>query len=702
MPDLLFEIGTEELPPDSIHSLIEQIQANITKELTKNYIYVKEEEITTFSTPRRIAVYIPNLPKVQEIKTIEIKGPGSENALAITAFAKKYNLEAKDLIRKKINNIEYVFAITKVGGKETKQILSDILPLSIRQTTANRLMSWGNCDEKFIRPIRWILAVLDSEVIDFTYAGIKSTNQTYGHRLLAKGSITIHLPIQYEKVLEEHFVIANYKKRRGKIEAMILNEAEKINSHTSLNLNLLLDTVTNITEYPCSLLCDFNKEFLELPAVVIETVLVKHQKSFALFKRNRTDILPNFVVITNGTEIKNKEAKYHIKAGNEKVVKARLRDAQFFYKEDLKTPFTYEVKKEKLSKITFQKGLGSMEEKVLRIIKLSEYIYENLEERTKIKVKRESIIETAKLCKLDLTTNMVFEFTELQGEIGSIYAKANKYNEEISKGIQEHYYPRHIRDKYPESTSGIIVGISDKLDNITCLFLSGKIPSGSADPFSLRRQAQAIIEIILTKNLKLDLEKLIDFSVDSLLKTQPQCKIEIKNKKTIKEFLINRFTTIMEGLGYETDLINSVSTINNLLCDIILAKEKIHALEEIFILNKKEEFKSFLIAAKRLVRIVEEKTNGNLTISDLQSEYEKSLYNRFKELDNKITANQHFKIIDFLTDLASLTIPINTFFDNILVNDPNPKIKQSRQALLKRGKDLFEKICDFNQIIERP
>ncbi len=702
MAELLFEIGTEELPPGLINNLTEQIKTNIESKLTENNLSsTKTKETYLFNTPRRIALYFKNIPESQEIKTIEIKGPPASNAFdqngkptqAAIGFAKKYNLEPKDLTRKKIGETEYLFAITKTGGKTAKEILRTLLPESIKNLTGDKFMSWGSNDEKFARPIRWILALLDKDIIDFSYTNIKSSNTTYGHRFFNSNPIAIASPKEYKKKLLENKVIALFSERQQSILKAIQELANKTNGKAIVDESLL-EEVTNITEYPSPLLCSFSEEFLSLPPCIIETILKKHQKYFTL-KDKENRLLPNFIVITNGTESlsSNPKTKEQIKKGNEKVVRARLNDGKFFFSEDLKTPFNFETRGKLLSKITFQKGLGSMEEKVNRLARLCELIHEATKQ--KISVSKEDILKTAMLCKLDLTTHLVFELPELQGEIGSVYARNNNFNDNISDGIKEHYYPRFFQDILPSSNTGLIVGIADKLDNIICLFTAGKIPSGSADPFALRRQAHGIVDNLLNKQLSLDISGLIK-EYEPLLPTNIKGKLTAEVEKQIKDFIIQRFILNMETKGYNPDIIQSVLSVGDPLKDLIATHERINSLKTF---NDESEnlFNPFLTAAKRLVRIVETKTNGNLDANLLQTEQEKILLESFQRIKSKTFKTTN----DYLKELLNLTTPINNFFDNVLVNDPNPQIKQARQSLLKQGKDLFEQVCDFNKIQDR-
>lgn len=682
MPDLLFEIGTEELPPGLISNLNKQVLDNISNELKDSNYELKDSEIKTFNTPRRLTIYISNLPNKQEVKILEVKGPDKGKAFdkdgnptqAAIGFAKKYNLEPKDLTIKKISDVEYVFASSKTGGQNTKELLEKILLNSLRKTTGDKFMKWGSYEEKFTRPVKWLLALFDNEVIKFSYAGKESSNATFGHRFFEKNSpIKVSNLNEYEKKLSEHKVIISRDKRKELIREELEKLAKEINTEPIID-ERLVDEVTNITEQPKAIICKFDEEYLSLPECVIETVLRKHQKYFVLKDKNTKKLTNKFIVITNGI---GKEE--NIKRGNEKVVRARLNDAKFFCEEDLKRQFTYEERIKDLSKITFQKGLGTMEEKVERLTKFSEYMYENL--KNKGNTKKEDVTNTAKLCKLDLTSGMVFEMPELQGEVGSIYAKKNNACEAVVEGIREHYI------NLPKSLIGSIVGIADKLDNICSLFSIGKIPSGSTDPFALRRQGQSIIETIIANKLDIDLTNLIAYYKE---------RVAADKISLIRGFLLDRLIYSLTNRNFKADIINAVCSIGDPLSNLTETISKVKTLDEHYE-NNKDKFNPFLTAAKRLVRIVDSTTNGSLDISKLTIEQEKELLLNLDTVNKK----EYKSYNDFLNDLTNLTTPINSFFDKVLVNDPDPEIKKARQGLLKKGKTLFEKICDFNQIVER-
>jgi len=686
MPDLLFEIGTEELPPGLIENLTNQIKNNITSELKEKYIEIKEEQIKTYNSPRRIAIIIDNLPKVQEVKELEVKGPDKTKAFvdgkptqAAIGFAKKYNLEPKDLKIKEVNGSEYVFANVQAGGEDVKSLLSEILPNSLKKTTGEKFMKWGNHEEKFARPIRWITAILDKDIVPFSYAGLVSSNKTTPHRFNKNKSIEIKSPKEYEESLSKNNTICDKIKRKEKIQNLLSSKADEIGLKPLIDESLL-NEVTNITEDPAALICQFDDSYLELPECVIETVLRKHQKYFVLKDRNNK-LTNKFVVITNGI---GKEE--NIKKGNEKVVRARLNDAKFFYEEDLKRPFTYEDRIKDLAKITFQKGLGTMEEKVGRIIKLSEYTFNLIP--TSDKLKKNDVIEVAKLCKLDLVTQMVFEMPELQGAIGKEYAAKNGFSEIVSNGVKGHYNPLNI------DTAGMIVGIADRIDNLICLFSIGKIPTSSADPFALRVQTNWLFNIIE----KLEDQYKTTLNINSIIDNHSkEIKANAQTIQKVKDFLIERLKLRYESIYTALpDHIDAALATKDPLNNIQAIAKNINFLSKYFT-NPKEKEKEFLVAAKRSIRIVTNDTNGNLDISLLKTQEEIDLLNKFKEIESKTFSTNE----EYFIELKNLTGPINSFFEKVLVNDPDPEIKKARQGLLKKGKMLFERICDFNQIVER-
>lgn len=703
--NLLFEIGCEELPPSLLSNLANQVKQNVTSKLKELDIPFNENEIESYYTPRRLTLIISNLPQVQEEKEIEIKGPpknrafdesGKPTQVAI-GFSKKYNITPEELITKDVNGAEYIFVKTKTGGKDLKEVFSEILPESIRKTTGDKLMKWGDYNDKFIRPIRWIVSLFGDEVIKFKYANVESGNKTLGHRFLSSGELEIKEIKSYKEILErDGKVLINNTVRKEKTVSLVKECNKKEVGLDELSNPTLAETVTNITEFPSSVICEFDNEFLELPDIVTETVLDKHQKYFVIKKDGK--LTNKFTVITNGTDLQSSSAKDNIKSGNEKVARARLNDALFFYKDDQKRPFTYEERGSDLENISFQKGFGSMKSKVERLAKLSTFIYEHLSQMTKLSCTKEDVLTAAKLCKLDLATQMVFEMPELQGEIGGIYAKNYGHSDAIGKGISKHYNQISF-----DNEVGNIIGLADKLDNIICLFAINKIPSSSSDPFGLIIQAELCIEtveVLFTNSaskIKLNLLEIIDNYSKTVNCKIVNEKLEPETIKKVKSFLVDRLKLVYKRKKISTpDIIDSALSTGNPLNKIYQTTDNIKLLNKCF-QSPSEEDKNFLIAAKRLVRIVDKSANGNLDKSLLSSDCEKVLLSKLEEIGSK----EYSSTEEYYKDLKNLTTPINNFFDNVLVNDKDPKIKQARHSLLNKGKMLFEKICDFNKIVER-
>lgn len=684
MPDLLLEIGTEELPPNLIDLLLNQLKTNILTILKEHSVEVDKEDIKEFSTPRRIAIYIKNLPLKTKDKTTEIKGPpknkafdesGKATQVAI-GFAKKYSLEVSDLSLKNFNGIDYIFITHQEKGEKLKNILEDKLPDALKKITGDKLMKWGNNNDKFIRPIRWVLAILDNEIINFNFATVKSGNKTYGHRFLASGETEIIDPKDYISTLEKNYVFADGEARKEKIRELLDNETRLLNTSLSSGSKSLLEVVCKICEYPKIIKCDFDEEFLNLPDIVIETVLEKHQKYFVLYKDKK--IISQFLVITNGT---GKDE--NIKTGNEKVAKARLNDAQFFFEEDLKRPFTFEERKKDLEKISFQKGLGSLKDKTERIISYSCAIATDIFNIDSNNIN--DIITAAELSKIDLTTHLVFEMPELQGVIGRIYAGRNT-TESVSRSIEEHYSNTNT---YSELST--IIGIADKIDNILCMFSLNKIPTSSSDPFGLINQIDWILKTCESGSLS------IIQLLEVYYKKSNHLNIPIEHKNKVLEFIDNRLKVYLKEKCGNNDYIEAVLTSKNSIENISLTISRLEALMNLNLSN------DFLQAAKRLIRIVSNETQRNKINENLfKTNEENKLYEAFLSVQKtKTEFTKKEDYIKYFENLKPLTKDINLFFDNVLVNDKDESIKNNRMALLNLGKTLLFELCDFNKIIER-
>lgn len=446
MASLLLEIGLEEVPARFMPGTLEQLQ-KVAEQMLKE-IRVSAGSITTYGTPRRLALLVKDLAERQDDLVKEIKGPAKKVAFdeqgnptkAIIGFSKGQGVAVEDLVVKTLGNAEYMYAIVKETGQESSSILPEFLTNLINSLNFPKPMRWGSEKMLFIRPIRWLVALYNDKVIDLEVAGIRSGRITYGHRFLSQGPITLSRPEEYLDKLKEGFVIADQERRKEMIRQQITDLALKEGGQVEQDENLL-DEVTYLVEYPTALCGTFPEKYLKLPEEVLITPMKEHQRYFPIWDSNRK-LLPKFITVRNGSE----EHLSNVTAGNIKVLLARLADAEFFYQEDQKVPLLQKV--DRLKKVIFQEALGTVYDKVKRIEQLAIYIAERLNwEQEKV----ELVKTGAKVAKADLVTNMVYEFPELQGIMGGYYARLEGYDEIVCQGIREHYQPRFAGDKPPES-----------------------------------------------------------------------------------------------------------------------------------------------------------------------------------------------------------------------------------------------------------
>jgi len=682
MMKYLLEIGTEELPYKFIPSGLTQLEENFSSALKENRI--KFSNIKTYGTPRRLCILIEGLSESQFNEAKEIKGPPAKIAFnefgdltqAGLGFAKKLGLNPTDLEKKTIDNTEYLFAVVKEADRPTELVLKDIIPELVLRLQGAYFMRWGDLEIKFSRPIRWLVSILDNKEVRIKIGNVESGRESWGHRFSRPMKTQIQSPDTYLDDLCKVKVIADPAKRRDKVMKQIIETARSKGGEAKIDPELL-EEVTNLVEYPTSVVGMFNEKYLEVTQDVIVSVLAYHQRYFPVYNE-QGGLLPYFITIANHdeTNIEN------IRKGNAKVVKARLDDAIFFYKEDTKK--TLEAKVEDLKGVTFQKGLGTVYDKMLRIQDVSGFIADELGLEQPIK---EKIQRTAYLCKADLVTNLVREFTELQGIIGEDYARLNNEDEQVAAGIKEHYMPISAEGELAQALTGQVVGIADKMDTIAGVFALGKIPTGSADPLGLRRAALGIINTLLQKNIHLNLSKIVDKAVS----VQP---VEIENPekpaKDIKEFIVQRFRILLNE-KYKYDFVDAVLETRDPLADL---EDVYQRLEIVSGLVTKDSYKEFHESANRIQRIIKgQETMGMLDDSLLKDEAEVKLWEQVKSISGEESYPE------LVQRLEALIPYIEKFFDNVLVMDKDEKIKQNRLNLLNRLNQKFMRIADFGKVV---
>ncbi len=691
--ELLLEIGTEEIPSvylNPVFGKIEEISKKFFSEGRVSYSHVK-----AFGTPRRLVLLIENLSERQEGVVNKVMGPpkkvafdekGSPTKAAI-GFAKNQGVSVEDLKFEKTEKGEYLCAVKEEKGEETKKILPDILNKLILAIPFPKYMKWGEGSFKFVRPVHWILCLYNGSVVKFSLDNVQSGNKSFGHRFLNPKSFTVKDFASYRKKTKDNFVIFDQSERRD----IILKQASELARQAGGNLHEdpnLLDAVTNLIEYPCSILGEFEEEYLKLPKEVLVSVMKKHQRYFPIISSNGS-LLSKFIAISN-----NKVANPDIvKAGYERVIRARFSDARFFYEEDRKRHIQYYT--EKLKSVVFEDKLGTYGEKVERVVKLTSYLAEKINPQSKEIAERGAL-----LCKADLVTQMVYEFPELQGIMGREYALLSGEKAEIANVVYEHYLPKFVGDKLPESHAGDIVSIADKIDTIAGCFGIGLIPTGSEDPYALRRQTLAIINIILGKGYEISLSDIVNKAIEVLGR-----KIENKDaKEDIIEFFKSRFKNQLISDGIPYDVVDAVFSAKfDYICDDI---KRIKALSEI---KSLPYFEPLAIVFKRAANLVLTSIKSGIVKEDsygmpdpelFKEDAERLLYESFNNIKSDAEALiKEKRYLDALKKITEIRGSVDRFFDEVMIMVDDNALRENRLKLLSGIVGIFSQLADFTKIV---
>ena len=672
MNKYLLEIGVEELPYKFIPDAEKQLKAGFEKFANDNGISFSS--IKTFATPRRLTVLIEGLPEKKEDVVKTVKGPIVTIAYdkdgnltpAANGFAKKNGVAPQDLFTQD----NYVWAKIEEKGKSTKELLEQNVPHIISSLNGSHFMRWADFDVKFQRPIRWLVSLFNNEEAKISFLDVTSGRISRGHRF-ANMSVEVDID-NYEEELYKAKVIADAEKRKAEIVKSATEAAKSIGAEIVFDEDLL-DEVTYLTEWPVPVICDFDEKYLKVPDKVTVTVMAVHQRYFPLYKDGK--LLNKFITMANfvGTE-----GFENIKAGNERVVVARLEDGVFFFDEDTKKPL--EAYLENLKDMTFQKGMGSIYDKTMRVVDLSK----KLAEETNSHV--DTVARTALLCKADLATQLVFEFTELQGFIGCDYAKHCGEKSEVAEGIKEHYFPLNATSELAKGIEGKLVGIADKVDTVVVIFASGAKISGSQDPLGVRRAALGVLKTILNNDMNINLTDLIKKAIE-LLPVKADDEKALFDK--ISDFFVQRLTILLSDT-YKNDVMNACIANNDVLADLKGFTKRANAVVKIL---EKPYFAELNEAAGRIIRIIKGKEiNENPDEKIFKESCENDLYNCIKAVDEKTEAE---KLAD---ELAKCTPAITAFFDKVLVMDKDEAVKNNRLRLLTLAKSKFDAICDFSKL----
>lgn len=683
MRDLLLEIGLEELPAQYVLRSEKQLAERVTTFLTE--ARVQFGAITVYSTPRRLAVLVKDVEENQQDLTETLRGPAKKIAQdaegnwskAAAGFARGRGLSVDDLYFAEEKGVEYVFADRHESGQPTSTLLPALEDV-VRGMTFPKNMKWGTSSLRYMRPIRWLVALFDTEQIDFEIEGVKTGNVTRGHRFLSKGDVVITEPAAYAETLEREFVVASYEDRKGRIERQIEELASEQGWTVPLDASLL-EEVTNLVEWPTALFGEFDARYLELPEEVLITTMKEHQRYFPVYIG---ETLKNyFVTVRNG----NAEHLQNVAKGNEKVIRARLADAVFFYEEDQKTKIDEQLVR--LDRIVFHEKLGTTGDKVRRVEQLAGTLAP-LFNADAAKVARAGAIH-----KFDLVSQMVYEFTELQGVMGEKYALQQGEDAEVAAAIREHYMPRFAGDASPATSTGAVLALADKLDSIAAFFGIGMIPSGSQDPFALRRQAQGVVQILADWKIALPLDKLLSQVVDSQLQAGLYDADKEQVKAQLEDFFMLRLKYRLQERQVRYDVIDAVLTTG-------LAIDRLDARADAVQAMLASEAKLLIEQLTRVVNIAKKGEAGDVDPSLFENTEEKDLHAAIEatlpETERAVEAGDYHQAI---TSLRALEHPISTYFENTMVMSDVEAIRENRLREMKRLAATIENVADFSALV---
>ena len=683
MRDLLLEIGLEELPAQYVLRSEKQLAERVDAFLKEARVDFGSIEV--YSTPRRLAVIVRDVAETQQDLTETLRGPAKKIAQdaegnwskAAQGFARGRGLTVEDLYFAEEKGVEYVFAERHEKGQETLSLLNGLEDV-VRSLTFPKNMKWGTSSLRYMRPIRWLIALFGQDIIDFTIEGVKTNNVTRGHRFLSKGDVVISSPAEYVQTLESAFVMANYEMRKAEIERQIQELATKQGWTIPLDADLL-EEVTNLVEWPTALFGEFDEAYLDLPEEVLITTMKEHQRYFPVYLDGT---LKNyFVTVRNG----NTEHLENVARGNEKVIRARLADAVFFYEEDKKTKIDDQLGR--LDRIVFHEKLGTTGAKARRVTKIAKELAALFE------ADLEKVSRAGAIHKFDLVSQMVYEFTELQGIMGEKYALQQGEDKEVAAAIREHYMPRFAGDASPETATGAVLALADKLDSIAAFFGIGMIPSGSQDPFALRRQAQGVVQIL--GDWKIDLS--IDTLLSKVVELQLEAGLYEADKEQVKaqldDFFKLRLKYRLQEQQVRYDVIDAVLTTS---LTVVRLDARADAIQEFV----STDAKALIEQLSRVVNISKKGEAGDVDPSLFENDHEIALHDAIEQTApataDAVEMGDYKKALDLLQQLES---PIMMYFEHTMVMSDDEAVRQNRLHEMNRLATTIKRVADFNALV---
>lgn len=701
MDNLLLEIGTEEIPAGYIEPALKALSSTLLQKMSQARIEHGSSKI--FGTPKRLVIRVENVAAKQKSTKTEIIGPPGRvgfdekgrPTMAAKKFAEKVGVSLSSLTIKETAKGSYLCAKKAERGISTKTLLKNILPEAILSMPFPKTMRWADLDIEFARPIHSTLALLGEDIIRFKLGNIKSGRFTFGHSFMHPGRIKVNASNDYIDLLRTAHVLVDMDERKKCVERDIARVAKSVKGMI-LPDDELVDIVNNLVEYPIAVVGNFDNVFLELPSEVLITAMREHQKYFAVINKEKK-LMPYFIAVNNTTA----RDMALVAKGHERVIRARLADAQFFYRSDLE--ISNDERVEKLKGVLFQAKLGSMHEKITRVSQIAEFLAGEvdfgLDNKKEVDDLKGQVARAAMLCKADLVSHVVVEFPKLQGIIGRVYAKIAGELPTVSTAIEEHYRPTYSGGLLPETITGAILSIADKIDSICGCFSVGLIPTGASDPYALRRQGIGIIQIMCDKGFSFSLKEMIEKSL-SLFRTKGTQRTN-DTVQNVYTFLQNRIAHLLAEEGYSKDVIAAIIGVS--IDNIPDVWNRVVALEK---LKAEPDFEPLAVTFKRVVNII--KKSGNIETAGkgrdvneklFEHKSESALYNAYKKVEKKVSDQMDKGFFEqALLDIASLRDSVDAFFDSVMVMAENKEIRNNRIALLGHIAALFGMFADFSKI----
>ena len=671
--DFLLELGTEELPPKLLLKLSNALKENLSSELEK--LSIKSDSIKAFATPRRLAISISELQSKQQDQVLEKKGPSTQSPeMAINGFAKSCGVDVSELEKKELGGKEYFYYSKEETGQSVSELLPEAIEKSIKDIPITRAMKWGSSDYSFVRPVHWLVIMLDKNIVPAKIMGLESNRITKGLRFIDP-IIELKHAKDYEQVMSDKAqILVDFAKRKELIRDQVLSVAQKNNAEVVIDESLL-DEVCALVEYPRAFSGSFDKKFLDIPQEAIISAMKSHQKYFHLVD-SQGQLLPLFISVAN-IESSNIKA---IVDGNERVIHPRLADSEFFWNQDKAKKL--EERLPDLDSVMFMKSLGSMGQKAKRIESLSSHISDL------VGFDQKASARAGLLSKSDLLSEMVGEFADLQGIMGGYYATNDGETQAVSVAIREHYQPRFAGDKVPSTNEGLVVAIADKLDTISGIYGIGQAPTGSKDPYALRRLALGLLRILLEAKIELNLKSLIDYSLNLHLK-----EVDRSCGDDIYSFMMDRLKAYYKDANIDSNVYEAVLAVSpESPLDFHL---RVEALNEF---TQSENSKSLIEANKRIANILKDSNEKNETLNPkiLIDDSEIKLFNASESLSKKLSGSKDYQ--EVMKSLIDLKDSIDSFFDNVMVNTDDDKLKSSRLALIRKIRLLFLSVADISYL----